>query len=832
MIKRSNRRSDSNPTSANSGRAVEPIGRTRKNLRIGGAALALVALLASASYAANEVAALELGAPSIPSFVLHGTIPVPKGTYPRADGLVPFSILDVNGAKVPTQVEIVSRYPNDADGADVVEVLGRVNLAPNTAAGTRVTYEVIDDPHAPVKFAANKPVLGMLSQPGTMLLVAEDCFGNQYTLDLVSDSRMRYSNGSLKVLRDGVAASQFRTYGVMVSTSSTPVGPPSGPLPHFFGVHAYFTAWSKSDAFSLDLRVSSGTSGLDTTSKLDDPMGNIYFKSLELWVKKGWDVQCGLVDSAQGAAYDAGTWTAYPLVAKRADGKLNLMPSQGQFHRRLGIAPSGKDSEALAYAREEHLGFCRRGQASTGNELFSWWNPATPRYFTQKHRLPELDFLGATNERAKLSAAFATTSKLVQTGVPDKLPYPTVPAMGWAYPWGAKYGGMTGGDEIWMYDGLTTADSASNDGYRGYQATHRMYSERQPTTLYNLDGEPTRVANWIIHGSKGDYIPMYFFLTLQNGNDPFGFKNAPTYQNTWVKAQGLTPPYEADLLGYHPIDFQHYVRRTRSEKVLVWLGNDAIAKDDVHMDAELFRLSYVDVNNDPNGNTIGSGLLADMQYTTKNPGKGFSFGRGEGWGIDITNAAYSTQSLAWRHEALPWYKEIADVVIAGQGNCNGFWQNMFNSKWLSGQYRARQSFEQVICDNALVGAANCVLRDVDPARLGEVEQSLKASFYANIGPMGWSTTSHGPWTVVAVAPLTGGQIFCGSLPPNGTSGKPDKYYTWSSFAYGYEMTGDLNFITMAEQMIGGDLQTVMESQGYTTLENRAALLALAQSGTP
>jgi hypothetical protein len=114
----------------------------------------------------------------------------------------------------------------------------------------------------------------------------------------------------------------------------------------------------------------------------------------------------------------------------------------------------------------------------------------------------------------------------------------------------------------------------------------------------------------------------------------------------------------------------------------------------------------------------------------------------------------------------------------------------------------------------------------------EVEQSLKNSFYSNIGPMGWSPTAKGPWTVIAVAPLTGGTLFCGSLPPNGTSGKPDKYYTWSSFAYAYEMTNDPDFITFAEQMIGGDLLSIMESQGYNTLENRAALLALVQAGVP
>lgn len=777
------------------------------------------------------VAELELGAPSIASFVLRGTLPVPKGTYPRKDGLSPFSILDFDGNAVPTQCEIVSRYPDDADGADVIEVLGRVQLAPGTTPGTRVTYQIVDNPHAIKKFNVTKPVLGMLSKPASLLLVAKDCFGHEYTLDLVKDTRFAYSNGLTRQLRLGDAASQIRTYGVMLPTSTTPVGPPNGPLAHFLGAHAYLGTWAKSDVISLDLRVSNGFSGHDATTKYDDPINDVYFESLELWVKKGWTLESSLADSAQGPSYDAGQWTAFPLVAARSDGKLHMMPSQAQFHRRLAVVPLGKEAEAKAYVRAENLGFCKQGFAPTGQELYSWWNPQTARYFPQKHALPNLDHLGAPQMRQKLATEVAKHESRIKSGQPDAFPYPSVGAMGWAYPWGSKYGGMTGGQEIFMFDGLTTAASASNEGWRGYEAMHRMYSDRQPTTLFNKDGDPTRVADWVVHGSNGDYIPMYFYLKLQSGNDPFGLKLAPTYQVNHVSSAGLKPPYEANLKGYGPIDLQHYIRRTRSEKVLIWLGNDAIAKDDARMDAELFHLSYCEYANDAKGNAQGSGLLGHMNSVAKNPGVGFAFGRGHGWGIDVMNVAYSINDPNWRAEVLPWYQRIADVVLAGQGACNGFWQNMQNDKWLNGQYRARQSFEQAICENALVGAIEVALRDIDLARQHQVETSLKASLYAMIGPMAWDATAKGPWTLVAVAPLSGAP-FCGSLPPNGHGTSPDKYYTWSSFAYGFELTGDPQFIDCAETMIGGNLLALLEGQGYTTLENRAALLALVQLGTP
>src|SRR5262245_37791292 len=49
---------------------------------------------------ANPVAVLETRTPRLPEFLLRGTVPVPPGTFPRADGLNPFSILDYDGSPV------------------------------------------------------------------------------------------------------------------------------------------------------------------------------------------------------------------------------------------------------------------------------------------------------------------------------------------------------------------------------------------------------------------------------------------------------------------------------------------------------------------------------------------------------------------------------------------------------------------------------------------------------------------------------------------------------------------------------------------------------------
>src|SRR6185295_15052270 len=70
----------------------------------------------------EAVARLELIAPRRNHFLLHGTIPIPKGIFPREDHKSPFAVLnhDPAGTLVPAQVEIVSRYPTGE--ADVVEI--------------------------------------------------------------------------------------------------------------------------------------------------------------------------------------------------------------------------------------------------------------------------------------------------------------------------------------------------------------------------------------------------------------------------------------------------------------------------------------------------------------------------------------------------------------------------------------------------------------------------------------------------------------------------------------------------------------------------------------
>ena len=246
------------------------------------------------------------------------------------------------------------------------------------------------------------------------------------------------------------------------------------------------------------------------------------------------------------------------------------------------------------------------------------------------------------------------------------------------------------------------------------------------------------------------------------------------------------------------------------------------------MAAELARMTYQPLPNSASGYMDVWGLARDVTSTTNNPGRGFSFGRAEGWMADAMCAAYSVADDAWRAEALPWFQTVSDVVARGQASCSGFIQSIVNSKMFNGNYRARQSIEQAITENALRSMVETVFRDVDSARTLQTEMTLENSAYAMVGPMAWHNNWHGPASYLAVAPLNGSlPPYCGSSP--GQTNGPDTYQIWATFAFAYEMTGDQVFINRAAEALGGgDLRTLLESDGYNALENRAALMALAQ----
>jgi hypothetical protein len=774
------------------------------------------------------LAALELDAPTQSEFVVRGTVPVPPDIFPRPDGLLPLSIRASNGFVVPTRVSVVSRYAAAGDGADVVEVSGRVALPSGVTPGQKITYAVVYDPHPAVPVKLHSSVETILNTPDSVTLRAVDVFGHVYERDLFADLRSEDGQTLAEEVARGVSSARLRSYGVLLPDAG-PIGSPSGALPHFFGVHAYVTAWAHAPGFNLSLRVHNGFDGYEDGLSEDDPLGVVYFRTLELLVPSAWVPMLDIVDVASGPSYAEGSRTVLPLVAPLPGGDMHMMPHLAQFQRRLGVSLAGVPELALHLAADEAQAFARPGKSPDGPQLWSWWNKDTARYWPQKQPLPDLGHVDPAAIASKFTGQYWMVRTALETGNPGDFQVPSG-AMGWAHPWGVSYGGMTGGNEIYLYDGIELASARSNHAWKYTQTVQRMLNDRQPTAIYDRFGQPTELEKWVVHGASFDFIGFDFWQTLKNGNDPFGFNAAPQFQIQHVQSQGFEPPYQGALWGYSPIDFQHYVRYTRVPKVLAWLGNDWMAKDDLLQVAENFRLSHHEYPNSSGNPASGSGIFNHEQFVAQYPNHGFGFGRGEAWGLDAMCSAYGLGDTDYRNKTRKWFERVADTVANGQASCSGFIQAQVVSGWLNGQWRTRSGPEHAIVENALWGLKESVFAGADNARMAQTESVLEDAIYAMIGPMAWSPEFEGPFFAVAVSDKDLGlPPYCNNVPAGGAGMGPDHYQGWSSLAYGYQLTGDDEFLQKASLMgDNGDLLTWLQNQGTGNIVNQSALLALLQ----
>lgn len=778
------------------------------------------------------VAVLETRAPDVAEFLLRGTVPLPPRTFPRADGRLPFTILDYDGSPLFTQVEIVSRYPLDADGADVVELLACVRRDPALALDAPARYAVTlfhpDAPALGTLEAVNQEVDDLLLDPRSVEVTTYDCFGNAYV-------GRPFAGPPGEVLHHGPVHAEVRNYLDLLPR------PGANTLPHFFGMHAY-VSWSRhGSTVGLDLRFHNAHDGHDQGTAVDDPLDKVYFDRIEVSMPEGWTLMQDFDDPLFGRERTAGGRRIVELVGPNPTGGMHVMRWGGQFHRRLALAPVRTGAMRAARARLDGAGraFCTRGFDVGGKEYWSWWNAQTARYFPQRHQLPLLDHLGraALDSEINRELSFLATHLADGTGVGN---YPLSSGrLGWGHPYGVPYGGMTGGDEINCFDGIVAAAAATPRGYRLYSALHRMQTDRQPNALYQRDGSPSSVEEWLMGNGSNKYVPFeHYVVPLVFGSrpDPFGVRNAPRFQIDFVQANGLQPGYESRHLSFDPYDYQHFVRYTRSAKVLAWLANDSLAKDDLRMEAENFHLAYHAFANNEFGAAQGSGLLNAIRSVRNIPGKGFQYGRGEAWGMDCAVAVYSLSEPDWRRRKLPWLQQQAELVLDGQAACSGFIQAAVSPKAVGGKYHARQMIEQSITENALVGLHESVFSEAFPGYAAMVRDVLSGSLHAFVSDMAWFPGERGPWRFTGVGPLDRAlPVWCSRAQmPNDawTAGDRETYQDWSSFAYGYELTRDTKFLTYARIQIGAvdltDLLTRLENEGTSNLQNQAALLALVQ----
>jgi hypothetical protein len=828
-----------------------------RSLRLLLAFSGLLLLSSKPSLAQEQIGLLETEVPSAAEFFLHGCLPVPPGTY-RPDALTgaslsqrfPVVIQDSDGQWVVPQIEAVSRYPRPDQGAAVIELIARVTRPPSAATGSLVGYRVFSSDGLPLAslaptYATNSAkstwlsfdssVAQILTLPGSLALRVRDGYGNFYGAKLtpaqVQGSQAAVREGRLTITKAGHQQLEMRYATHLMPVLGTGLGPV---LPHHFGVHAYLGFHDRARFVTLDLRLHNAHSSVDPNEPLDDALGKLYFRELELLTPPGWKALRVHEDTHKLKSYPSGFfWQAHPLFDKALGDKLHVIAPQGQFHRRFVLVPPGTADQTLH--AEQHgaafgLAFCQPGVNSAGDRFWSWWNPATATYQTQASALPGFLDLGKSGVRSKLSADYAYLAEKLRTGTSGAPPL-TSGVIGWMHPYGQAYGGISGGIDIHFFEGVPTAWASSRDGYRRSQIIHRMQSDRQSAVAFDADGQPVTLEEMLVPGPQGPIFPHKMYLTPLSGSDPFGHKAAPTTQANWVAAQGLAPAYEAELLSFEPIDMQHLVRYTRMAKALAWLGNDSLAKDDLCMQAAIVRLSYNPYANEPGGFTVPTNLKADIDFVAQHPGIGLDFNRGEGWMLDTMCSAYAIAPPAWRQRDRPWFRNVTRVVFEGQASCSGFIQANVNLKVLDGKYRTRQNYEEAIIQNGLWGMLQTVY-----AGTGEVEEALLTHTLVSnvkgmVSPAAWDEAKQAPLQQMAVGPLDLNQpLFCGPLPADGfAQGDWDTYQCWNSFAYAFRLSFDPLFLIHPALMLGTiEVKDALEASGLSNIENRAALLGLLQ----
>ncbi|MFT7677162.1 MAG: hypothetical protein ACI8QC_001139 [Planctomycetota bacterium] len=762
------------------------------------------------------VANLELAAPRRRTFVLRATLPVPREYRLPEPGRTNLLVEDrASGLLIAAQIQTVTR---SADGRpEVIELLAKVGLATSDNPGRRITYKVIlgDEP------LRSKPAVAavarrLLNGQGTRLrLRTRDVYGNVYEADLLG-SKEHPGHGSSAWIRSGPAARQRRVYSTLVPVELSGNGLP---LPHLMGVHAYLTEWDGDERLSLDLRVNNGaSSGSRAPSTLEAPAGIVYWESLELVLPSGWDVLALAPDPFLGETQRSPEQVIVPIVKALPEGRLHMMGPQAQFHRRLTLVSNRSTHGQPEHPAQEGLAFPLAGPA-----LWSWSQPRTPSFLPQKGVIPTWQayrfekLRGAPALRARLAAERAHLQSLLRSGQADGNQV-VAEVMGWAHPWFVSAQGGTGGVGIAPFQGQRVAAAASLAGYEKLQLLHRMNASRQADTQYDQGGDPLGVHGWL--DDRGQ-IPFDFRTNARMVPHSLrlpAFGGPPSSaQVAAVHARGQRPHYDrgsahraggvlessdAELLNWMPHDGQHMARYSKFIEALVWLGNDALAKDDLLHAASLFRLEFHGFPHRVESWSEGVTLAVFERMAAQYPHHGLPLDRNHAWGIDLASAAYALSDAPWRRERQSWYERVADLFLAG-AMPNGLVQRRHLPSILGGRYDACQTYQVCFLSHAVRCLNESVFAGRDEPRKARLElDQLKLAEYLFLGPVwirqtrempgGGREAQAGPHFSFAVAPpeAPSAAPYCDAsswpdhqLPADGRSERIEWWNIWSVLEY-------------------------------------------------
>ncbi|MCA9000677.1 MAG: hypothetical protein KDB61_02055 [Planctomycetes bacterium] len=804
--------------------------RSRQHTSMGSVATANS--LAPPPLAGGPVARFTHPAPTRTSYVLHGTLPIPAGTWDGNRQHPSLAFQNYDGSLAPTQMEVVTR--NAVGEPEVVELIGRVKRDPAVAAGTPIDFEVVAHGATPMPFVLRNDVMRLLHNPGQIVMHTTDVFGNRYQTDLMRDLH----GGTQRVLKQGECLEQFGGHRILTPVAGSDA---STRLPHMMGVKVYTTVLSGSGVVALDLVVHNAMSDLSDEISEDDLLDDMYFENLALEIPAGWTVLSAFNNPYESdlAPIAGGARQRKWLVTALDAGRMHLLVKQGRFTRRMLLAPDTREGRAEAgeILRREDLALLKRPRSRAERVgLWSWWNPDTAYYFPQKFVLPILTDFDLDLIRDQLETRYHRIALQTENGTSGLYPF-TAEGMGWCHPWGDPYGGMPGGDEINFVDGLRTLATESIDGYRLAEITAKAYMDRQAMAFYGLQGEPLRLRDLVqVDGQGRFYVDAHFQLSPSGVHGYPRFDESPKHHIEQVASLDLKPEYESEMRRWVNIDIQHLIRYTRSYKTLIWLGNDELAKDEMRLLADIYRLSYPEVYSSGWGYVQGTGLLYDQLRVAQFPHQGADVGRGEAWGMDAACTAYLVSDAGFRTRFRPWFQIFADMVRDGQSACTGNVVSFFIANHFNGQYRVRQSFEVAMIEQALHSLSECVFRDLPGNTFHDLRNVAAGSTYASLNAPYWNPLQHGPWFIVGTGSWDNNQTqdFCDNVPSDAFSPGVDFTDYWNAIAYTYYDSPDPFLMSRMNEMLAAAPAVLGASPlvDPMRIEARAAMLVLKETPLP
>lgn len=816
--------------------------RTAKHLL----ALAALALAApSVGYSAPKppsptkelgdvVAKFTVVAPTTVAFTLEATLPIPPGlVFPGTDA-VPFAIVS-RGVEVPTQIEIVSQYPDPAHGADVIEVIARVERPIGSAPRDEITFDLVSSRQQDQSFQPTPLVEQLLTTPGALTVSARDLHGNLYLTNLLQRITTRHPN--VFEVRDGRVARETRHHTVMVPASTSQTGE-QAPYPHMLGAHVFTKTYAQENFIVLNLVFHNGMFG-DNPNATDDAIHDIYLNALDLNLPDGWELGWAIDHPSVGDPVPTAQGSRVSLVSALPGGQYHVIPQQFQFARRLVIG-YGADGLArgLQIVKRDNRGFCvpgpRPGQASADptEDLWSWWNAGTARFLPSNSRLPHLDHIPRSTMAAGLRGSYDSYAQQTLTGAPG--PYPNLFGnLGWAQPWGPQYGGVPGGDEIQMYPGVDVAWARNPVGLRWLDLLSKAYIDRQSVAIFDAAGRPPVLEDHVQGLDRPEPYVNSFFYMRETGGNYFRFQNTDRRFAEYAYLNAKVPYYQKDLKDFQPIGLQHLTRFISPQLALVWLANDSIAKLQVELHASLFQLSFHKYHNSAYNHIQRTGLRQRLDEVGANQGQGADFGRGEAWGLLTSTAYYAIASEEERTRLEPWFNDIARVAELGQSTCTGNPTAIRIFNHFKGAYQSRQSFEVGFMLNAAHSMRTTVFESRDQEVAGLLRSYVTAGAYSTTEAPFWNEALKGQVSLIAVRPLDNRlPEFCQNIPENGYIPNYfiDRTTALPAWTYAFKETGDGTFLNRAVTALndGGNIEASLEAMGTNLLYEWAPFLALLQ----